>query len=456
MATRKPPRLNEPPTKARKINHKQNAIVAADEEPAPSIFNLVDDCCYAILDWLSLGDLRSFGQTCKWAQQIAVNFYKNNHSGMEYGMNASDNSSYDAFHLENNQKLCISGNQLDSYHQVKLHCKQTIEKICLMHTTLSVAKINCLKQIMRTVKYVKLDNCTINGDFYVKFLKFCPRLKVLCIYDQLRCSIRNPNENRILIGANNDWLTRKYPTLRYFELINRNEINELKAFFIQNPNVQSFGINSIAFLDNGDFFKTTNIKLNNLMIHFDGRTATVREIHSNLNSLYERGGFKSLHWYAVKSCDVIFSDLLENLSVHYWDTMDDSFISPRLVNIIELRILSAVIGSNMETTALNLVNLERLYITRPDAKTILSFIRYSAKLKKIKVGRGFQMAFGSENGLDLVAWNKERAKLAGAQKVTIYLDESVYLATKWATDKTESNLIELKREHSYEWDNSFE
>lgn len=31
----------------------------------PPIFKLIDDCCYEIFKWLSLGDLHSFGQTCK-------------------------------------------------------------------------------------------------------------------------------------------------------------------------------------------------------------------------------------------------------------------------------------------------------------------------------------------------------------------------------------------------------
>lgn len=59
--------------------------------------------------------------------------------------------------------------------------------------------------------------------------------------------------------------------------------------------------------------------------------------------------------------------------------------SPFIGNITELGIFNVIDGLNMETTARNLVNLERVYLRKPKAEYILSLIRYSAKLKKLKV-----------------------------------------------------------------------
>lgn len=100
-----------------------------------------------------------------------------------------------------------------------------------------------------------------------------------------------------------------------------------------------------------------------------------------------------------------------------------------------------------------MVNLELVNFRVPTLEEILSFIRYAAKLKKIKIITFERMPNNGEDGLDLAAWNKQRLELSGARKVTVYVPEYVYLATKWATNKAEYSLIKLKRSDSYDWEN---
>ncbi|XP_055303149.1 uncharacterized protein LOC129568846 isoform X1 [Sitodiplosis mosellana] len=59
--------------------------------------------------------------------------------------------------------------------------------------------------------------------------------------------------------------------------------------------------------------------------------------------------------------------------------------------------------------------------------------------------------------LDLVAINKERAKLSGARKITIYVRDDIFLATKWTVRHGDINLslIEMKRTDSLEWNHHF-
>lgn len=54
--------------------------------------------------------------------------------------------------------------------------------------------------------------------------------------------------------------------------------------------------------------------------------------------------------------------------------------------------------------------------------------------------------------------NTEREKLDGAQKVMIYVPDTVFLLTKWATRNGTTNfsLIEMKRTESYEWNRSLD
>lgn len=58
--------------------------------------------------------------------------------------------------------------------------------------------------------------------------------------------------------------------------------------------------------------------------------------------------------------------------------------------------------------------------------------------------------------LSLPAMNREREKLHGAQKMTIYVREDIYLATKWALIKNQFSLIRLKRIDSFEWIHDFD
>lgn len=79
---------------------------------------------------------------------------------------------------------------------------------------------------------------------------------------------------------------------------------------------------------------------------------------------------------------------------------------------------------------------------------ILPFFRRSTKLNKIKIQ--YQ---GEQKVLNLSMLNKERAKLVGARKMTIYVEDDVYLATKWATKNGDIHLslVEMRRSSSYEW-----
>ncbi|XP_055305042.1 uncharacterized protein LOC129569873 [Sitodiplosis mosellana] len=464
MSTRKISRLNASSDKATQVEDQQNAgavaVVtdAAAVKPTPPIFNLNDDCCFAIFDWLPRKSLNSFGQACKWAQRVAAHFYQMKHSAMECEVNSSHHiSGLDVFDLKNTQKLRIWGTSLDSYRHVKSYFNRPIKQISLGRTTLSLAEVNCLKKVLRTVECVKMDNCIINGDFHEDFLTFCPNLKVLCIYNRYGRFIRNPNGNQILIGVDNGWLARKYPTLERLEVIHNfaQKIDELKTFFEQNPNIRSLITNSVFLVANWDLFRTANIKLDTLAIRFDNAD-NVMGICDSLNALHERGVFKRLHCYNKSISDQLASlNAMEKLAITSWSAGDCANISPLLINIKELSIDDITVNSHMETTARNLVNLERVYLSEPTSAAIMSFIRHSPKLRKIKVEYGSLILNSKNDGLDLAALNNERAKLAGARKVTIYVGEGVYLAIKWATTKTDYSLIELRRENSYDWDEDF-
>lgn len=51
--------------------------------------------------------------------------------------------------------------------------------------------------------------------------------------------------------------------------------------------------------------------------------------------------------------------------------------------------------------------------------------------------------------------NEEREKLKGACRVTLFIDEKVYLPTKWAMNGKEFRLIEIRRTSSHRWGHQF-
>lgn len=48
--------------------------------------------------------------------------------------------------------------------------------------------------------------------------------------------------------------------------------------------------------------------------------------------------------------------------------------------------------------------------------------------------------------------NEECKRLIKARKITIYIEEAVFLATKWKIGKTEYDFIEIRRTEEIDWD----
>ncbi|XP_055306372.1 uncharacterized protein LOC129570697 isoform X2 [Sitodiplosis mosellana] len=163
-----------------------------------------------------------------------------------------------------------------------------------------------------------------------------------------------------------------------------------------------------------------------------------------LNDLHEKGFFKRLHFRSERNSTTSAKQLLSLpglVTLYIYPIRNGNPEFPVLPNIKELGILNRV-GTHINTDAMatSFINLEQLFITGSD--DLMPFIRRSIKLKDVEIAD-----FEGEV-LDIAALNKDRKKLAGARKLTIYVNERVYLATKWATTDTSLELIELKRQTS--------
>lgn len=97
-------------------------------------------------------------------------------------------------------------------------------------------------------------------------------------------------------------------------------------------------------------------------------------------------------------------------------------------------------GTDLETIAMNLINLERLWIGGA-VDHLKIFLRYSKTLKMVI----FDDCNNPGDALNLFTLNQER-KMAGSQrKVRIGVFESKYLATKSMAKNVNYDLVEIIR-----------
>ena len=175
-----------------------------------------------------------------------------------------------------------------------------------------------------------------------------------------------------------------------------------------------------------------------------------------LNELFERGRFKKLH-LNLKDIDKESIDRMasiqgfERLSVKEVNEITAQFLTS-LTNLRELSILDCK-NIDWDEVATGLTKLEKLFIQNANYEHMLTFIRRSTNLKLIKVLPKDKAHFNG-GAINLVALNAERRKLPNARKIVIYIEDNVFLATKWSTDYGDTNLshIEMKRSKSLCWD----
>lgn len=116
-------------------------------------------------------------------------------------------------------------------------------------------------------------------------------------------------------------------------------------------------------------------------------------------------------------------------------------------------ILYALNGLSSRTNLIQITgkSLGRIYFRCVYSDGILLCLRHAIKLKEI-IAAYFAMSITNE----LIAWNNERKKLYGAQKVTIYVDKRTFLAVKKTTQQTNFEMIELKPNHLRELNQDFD
>lgn len=443
---------------------KQLQIMNPNNESPPPICKMDIDCCEETFDYLTLKDLRALGLTCKRMNAIAVHIFKESYpAAITYVSDGSIKTN--DIHLHGYTRVIRSikmflGNMCDFIY-IATNKFDSLKHVEFDHTDLCADRIDRIKKILGQIETLELDRCHFTGNLYEDMLKFCVNLK--------RLEVRSDscNETVPIIGNGNNWLTQKYPNLEEFKLdlpIAARRIVEFDTFFLQNRSIRRFVVSTSILKTNIASIMSSNLKLDFLKISLDSEIPV-----DVLDKLRANGFYQRLEINDILSNQMVSHENIKRMtSLHGLEKIlffnelnsDDVNTISALVSLKQLEFYCCV-GSLSAQLATQVIKLERIYFYMANVYNLRDFIYYSANLKAIKVSAIFdsndnepEFVLAQKSNMvaltDLPKWNRERAKLNGARKVKIFVDEQVYLATKWALKATDFGLIEIKRIDAYQ------
>lgn len=415
--------------------------IAADpnREIEPQIFKLTINCVHKFFDYLSLKDICAVSKTCKRMNAIAGDYMKWNFSAAEMEcchseLKVNGQNFNDFCALIPNIEFIQSVTFPEQY--IDVMARKPLKKAHFYSTYYDINDIQRISRLLNNVETVSFFIPRMKYEFYESFMKHCKHIR----------SLRIRSWEEYVIGTDNSWLLRRYPTLESLELkIDDLQVNELGEFFALNPNVRRLSIDEQTLLTSYSSMLKTKTQLEELIVLVRSHS---RDNFNILNSLYHQGFYRRLHVYVRGANQQTINRIasLHGLEKLYMRGYCPALVLNALTNIKELALIFDRDDFDIQKTATNLIHLEKLYFTRATPKTIRTFMQHSANLRAIKV----EKILGAS--LDLSTLNRIRSGLQGAKKVSIYLREEDFLQIKWANRMgTDHSLIDLKRYDSDEW-----
>lgn len=437
--------------------------VVTSDKLENTFISIVIQCMDNIFDWLSLRDLAALNLTCKHLQQLTADYFHRKYQmktmkvGQSYGTNDMHFRCYDKFmqmFKENVRNLVVLPSTECLQYLQSNHNKDIVSLAFYDGEILDDATA-ALAELVERVEIIEFQYGAFSGEFYECALKHCKQMKQLVIKNGF-----SECENW---GIENQWLLKKYPTLEHFHWSAGPLPEHLETFFHRNPNVRSFDGSIYPTMSTIQFLLDTSIKIEELHlklilelheVEFEG-IAIVRE---NLNRLYERKQIQRLMLQFVfcnQLCDPQWQQM-EYLNGVYCDFSHRPNSTKALSELIHLKMLilginTVVSRSKASFLAKHLINLEEIYIQIDIIHAIIPFLRLSPKLYRIYVYKmGLNHGFNGnikKNHLSMI--NKERTKLNGACKTTVYLPDEAYVQIKCKSNVLNYSLIEVKRSDSF-------
>lgn len=407
---------------APRIANNATAASIDDNGPQTPMFMLIVDCFDHLFEWLTLSQLLVFRLTCKRMNLVVNQYIKRDYPKLQ-ALKIFEQKRW----LEFCQMPLVRFKWVKELNIIRIHLNNSEE-------------INGIKHVLNQLEKLKLNDVQIDGDLYEVILKHCNQLKGLFLCD---------GSNDTVFGPSNDWLLRQYPTLERFQICKHGATTtplcpELLNFFYQNPNIHSFGIDAAFLAKHRHLFLESKLNFGELEIR-TGIDLDVNTVYNLINDLHKRDFFKVLmvadfHW--PFSCVLQYPSFAFNLEYLCLAAPPPENLSvPVVESVTWLYMWSAnkIHRDISKQMATNFVNLQYLEIDG-NLNAIAAFVRFAPKLKKITFD-----IFTDENVDMFEVWalNELRRRLAGAHKITIFIEERQFMAIKWLA-KSNWSMIEWK------------
>lgn len=442
--------MNQPETVGSNESQGQSSS-SAGASPVGSPLTFVQlylDCFEELFEYLPIRELLALRQTCKRMKKVVDVYIKEFHPAVAFGFGLIELVPKNAGKYQN-----LSPNDVNMIKQVAIRSEDFRKG-----KFTSFFEIENVKQILGQVETVNIDFMSFYEEkFYDKFLKHCPKIKKLSIAGvdvDRNCGTEWEFE----------WLVQQYPHLETLEMkrfdlgcpMGTFSIHEFKQFFPLNPNFRVLTIPSIVLPQNDYYLKHESFEVLNLMVQMIQYQPDIDAISEILHKWYERGCYKRLNIYAFESSDDEIDYIIDLPAIEkfYFESSDEmANIPPLPPSIKEIGFGGVVDFSEAEMLTSKLAYVERIYLKRAGIKNIMPFVASCPRVKKIRIVE-FQTENGENGPIDIAALNAERERglSNSANKITIYVDERNFLATKWAAMPTDCSMVQLKRHTASKWE----
>lgn len=453
LQQRKKPRLNTEVTDEGKVE--------TTVENGASLLILNDDCLETLFEWFPLNELASISKTCKRLHQMAAEFFQRKYSRVVINIWKYDrlliipNTPWSRTFSHLIRHAQISGDDIDIYRSLATRVQKELKSLCIHSRALSVEHTDCIKDTLQNVETIIIEECSLTNDLHGTVLQHCKSMKRLQIRESF---IERDSQLRHF------WLQQTYPLLEVFQMDNIWTVyyTHLVSFFQRNPTIKSFYSNETSPQMVARLIREVDVKLNDLLIGLNisfysersDKISKMEELHQNLNGLYENGNYKRLYLkFWRKSICIDFSEQLKSIQgIHGIDVksieIDSNDIATAIASFSQLSRLHLYTIRRVEYAEIlsrELCNLEQMDLVIDTYDTVYPFIRNSPKLRSIY----FIVIRTDDTIVDLAKLNRERAKLPGACKLTLYIDHHRRFPLKNAIEHLKYPLIEVKASESY-------
>lgn len=434
-----------------------------------------DDCLEAVLEWLGWDDLASISKTCKRLNVMAQEFFQRKFPAAHINIwNLGDSviliprTAWAKTFSHLIKDVRISGEDINIYHRLEKSTHKQLRVLNISSRSLTEEHIDCIVDKLQYVESMTLDDCSVANELHYTVLQHCKNMKRL----HLKGFIFEDLEKQ---GLKYQWLQHIYRNLELLQLddIKKEQNHNLVKFLRRNKTIKAFlsrdmhwptvlnvitdadaklddlliglkesGARVVARLMNnfGDYYKSKN---------FRDQKRRMIEFCDKMNTFKEKGNVKRLYlktWH----CSILFdfSDIFQSLYVlHGIDLSSESIetedIAVAIASLRQLKSLNLYLINKIEYAEIlskGLSNLEELQLIIDTYKTIYPFIRNAPNLKRMS----FLCIRTDDTRINLSKLNAERAKLPGAQKLTLYIDHYRYLPLKKALVQLKYPLLEIE------------